>query len=114
MARTIQQSQADKLKVDLVGRDEGEPEYYVDGVHGLQLTGPVIKLNLYTLGIDTGPEYQRRESVCRLVMSTPQFVGMVDFLTQYVAQLRKQAEQMRSAAGNAPSGAGVAQPAANS
>lgn len=101
MARTIQQGEANKVKIDLIGRDEGEPEFYVDGVHGIQLTGPVIKLNLYTLGIDTSPEYQRRESVCRLVMSTPQFVQAVDFLTQYVATLRQQAQQMRDAAGGA-------------
>lgn len=99
MARVIQEGQANNVKVQLVGREEGDPEFYIDGIHGIQLTGPVIKLNLYTLAMDSTSESQRREAVCRLVMSTPQFVGMVDFLSQYVAKLREQAQKMREASG---------------
>ena len=88
-ARTIQETKVGELKIELVGRAEGDPEFYVDGVHGIQVTGPVTKLNLYTLGIDTSPTYQRRESVCRLVMSTPQLLQLADFMTQLAAGMRQ-------------------------
>ena len=53
-ARTIQQGELEGgRKIELVGRAEGEPEYYIDGIHGIQVTGPIVKLNLYTLAIDT-------------------------------------------------------------
>lgn len=97
-ARTIQQGELEGgRKIELVGRAEGEPEYYIDGIHGIQVTGPIVKLNLYTLAIDTSPENQRRESVCRLVLSTPQFVQMVAFLAQTTNQLREAAQQQAAA-----------------
>ena len=99
-SRKIQETDAGGRKIELVGRAEGEPEIYIDGIHGMQLSGPVVKLNLYTLGIDTSPDYQRRESVARVVMSAPQFVQMVDFLTQLVAQVREQAKQAAAAPTN--------------
>ena len=52
-ARTIQETDAGDRKIELVGRAEGDPEFYVDGVHGVQVTGPIVKINLYTLGIET-------------------------------------------------------------
>ncbi|HYD55874.1 MAG TPA: hypothetical protein VEB41_03100 [Burkholderiales bacterium] len=92
-ARTIQQADiGNGRKVELVGRAEGEPEFYVDGIHGVQVTGPMVKMNLYTVGIDSTPAMQRRESVCRLVLSAPQFLQMVDFLSQFVAQARQAAQ----------------------
>ena len=88
-ARTIQETDAGDRKIELVGRAEGDPEFYVDGVHGVQVTGPIVKINLYTLGIETSPTFQRRESVCRLVMSTPQMLQMADFMTQLAAGMRQ-------------------------
>jgi hypothetical protein len=102
-ARTIQQADlGEGRKVELVGRAEGEPEFYVDGIHGVQVTGPMVKMNLYTLAIDTTPANQRRESVCRLVMSGPQFLQMVDFLGQFVAQARQAVQQAQAAQGKNP------------
>jgi hypothetical protein len=101
--RTIQQGEVEGgRKIELVGRAEGDPEFYVDGIHGIQVTGPTVKLNLYTLGIDTSPEYQRRETVCRLVMSTPQFVQLVAFLAQTTNQLREAAQKQVAAQGATP------------
>lgn len=98
-SRTIQQADVGNgRKVELIGRAEGEPEFYVDGIHGVQVTGPMVKMNLYTLAIDTTPTQQRRESVCRLVLSAPQFLQMVDFLSQFVAQARQAAQQAQNPA----------------
>ena len=88
-ARMIQEAEVEGRKVELIGRSEGEPEYYVDGVHGVQVTGPIVKINLYTLAIDSSATAQRRESVCRLVMSTPQLLQFADFMTQFAAALRQ-------------------------
>lgn len=96
-SRTIQENEADGRKIELVGRSEGETEYYVDGVHGVQVTGPIVKLNLYTLGIDSSAEFQRRESVCRLVMSTPQLLQFADFMTQFASTLRQSAQAAQTA-----------------
>jgi len=101
-ARTIQQAELEGgRKIELVGRAEGDPEFFVDGIHGIQMTGPVIKLNMYPQSMDTTPESQRRESVCRLVMSTPQFLQMVTFLAQYTNQLRQAAQQAAAQQGGA-------------
>ena len=98
-ARTIQQTNADeKLKIELVGRSEGDTEFYVEGVHGMNISGPVLKLNFYTLGIDSTPAAQRRESVCRIAMGAPQFFGMVDFLNQVATQMRQTAAQAQAPA----------------
>ena len=98
-ARTIQQADlGGGRQLELIGRSEGEPEYYIDGIHGVQVTGPVVKMNLYTLAIDTTPSKQRRESVCRLVLSAPQFLQMVDFLGQFVAQARQAAQAAQNPA----------------
>jgi hypothetical protein len=104
--RTIQQGELEGgRKIELVGRAEGDPEFYVDGIHGMQVNGAIVKLNLYTSAIDSTAESQRRESVCRLVMSTPQFVQMVTFLAQTTNQLREAAQQaaaQQAAASGAP------------
>lgn len=97
-SRTIQQGELEGgRKIELVGRAEGEPEYFIEGIHGMQVSGATVKLNLYTSAIDSTPESQRRESVCRLVMSTPQFVQMVAFLAQTTNQLREAAQQQAAA-----------------
>lgn len=100
-SRTIQQTAPDeKTKVELVGRAEGDPEFYVEGIHGMNISGPVLKLNFYTLGIDSAPANQRRESVCRVAMGAPQFFGMVEFLNQVAAQMRQAAAAAQPAPGN--------------
>ena len=100
-ARTIQQTNVDeKTKIELVGRGEGDPEFYVEGIHGMNLSGPVLKLNFYTLGIDSSPENQRRESVLRMAMGAPQFFGMVEFLNQVATQMRQSAAQAQATPGN--------------
>lgn len=97
-SRTIQQGELEGgRKIELVGRSEGEPEFFIEGIHGMQVSGATVKLNLYTSAIDSTPESQRRESVCRLVMSTPQFVQMVAFLAQTTNQLREAAQQAAGA-----------------
>src|SRR5262245_16141762 len=104
-SRTIQQADiGNGRKVELVGRAEGEPEFYVDGIHGVQVTGPMVKMNLYTLAIVTTPNMRRRESVARLVMSAPQFLQMVDFLSQFVAQARQAAQAAQNPAPAAAAG----------
>jgi len=93
-ARTIQQSKIDdNTSIELVGRAAGDPEFYVEGIHGMNVSGPVLKLNFYTLGIDSSPASQRRESVCRIAMGAPQFFGMVEFLNQVATQMRQATAQ---------------------
>lgn len=89
-ARTIQQAKAaDNINIELIGRAGGDPEFFVEGIHGMNISGPVVKLNFYTLGIDSSPTSQRRESVCRLAIGAPQFFAMVDFLNQVAGQMRQ-------------------------
>ncbi len=93
-ARIIQQSKIDeKTTLELVGQAAGDPEFYVEGIHGMNVSGPVLKLNFYTLGIDSSPVSMRRETVCRIAIGAPQFFGMVDFLNQVATQMRQAAVQ---------------------
>jgi hypothetical protein len=110
-ARIIQQGELEGgRKIELVGKAEGDPEFFIEGIHGMQINGATVKLNLYTSAIDSTPEAQRRESVCRLVMTTPQFVQMVAFLAQTTNQLRE-AAQLQLAAQQAADGAAPSNPA---
>jgi len=88
MARKIYSIEEDGQTVELFGNEAGDVEHYVDGIHGIQQTGLGVKVNFFTLGIDTTNEYQRRETVCRLAMATPQFLQMADFMQEIAQNLR--------------------------
>lgn len=93
--RKIYEVDGDGMKIELWGAQEGDPEFYVDGIHGIQQTEIAVKVNFYSLAIDSTDTLQRRETVCRLVMSKPQFLQMSKFLYEYggkiVADLQRQA-----------------------
>lgn len=91
MARKIYTIKEEGLKIELFGDEKGDQEFYVDGVHGIQQTGLGVKMNFFSLGIDTTAEYQRRETVCRLAMAQPQFLQMVDFLQGIAQNMRANA-----------------------
>lgn len=96
-ARSIHQTEAaEGKKIELVGRGEGEQEFYVEGIHGMNVSGPVLKMNFYTLAIDSSPANQRRESVCRIVMGLPQFFQMAQFFAQLSAKMREEAQQNKA------------------
>ncbi len=97
--RKIYEGKQGDVLVQLYGSEAIDPEFYIDGVHGILNTGSSVKLNLYTLAVDSTADVQRREVACRLAMSTPQFVRLVDMLNAYVQQLRQQAVQAQQVEG---------------
>lgn len=92
--RKIYEIENDGMTIELWGDAKGDPEFYVDGVHGIQQSEVGVKINFYSLGIDTTDTLQRRETVCRLVMSKPQFLQMAKFMFDYggriVADMQRQ------------------------
>ena len=88
MARKIYTIEEDGQNIELFGNEAGDKEFYVDGIHGIQKTALSVKVNFFSLGIDTTNEYQRRETVCRLAMATPQFLQMADFMQEIAQNLR--------------------------
>ena len=88
MSRKIFSVEEEGQLIELFGNEAGDQEFYVDGIHGIQQTGLGVKINFFTLGIDTTNEYQRRETVARLAMGAPQFLRMADFMQEIAQNMR--------------------------
>ncbi|MGN7613975.1 hypothetical protein ACQZV8_18050 [Magnetococcales bacterium HHB-1] len=87
--RTLYEVKNEGQKVTVVGDDRGDIETYADGVHGIRVLGPNVKLNLYTLSTDSTPDNQRREIVSRLVMPVDSFLELSEYLGEQARVIRK-------------------------
>ena len=66
-------------------------EIYIDGMQGVSVVGPIVKINCYTRGAKAPAnpgEVEEREVACRLVMGTDTFLAIVDWLKLVDADLR--------------------------
>ena len=73
---------------------ESSPELYVDGVWGLTHGEPggIVKITLYSNGLDGGEKGERRDVVCRLVMAVPTFLSMASFIDDAMPHLLERAK----------------------
>jgi hypothetical protein len=75
-------------RIVLYGHEDGEQEIYIDGAHGVTLTGTVVKINMFTVAPTFGEENEeRREIVARLVMQIQTFVALAEFLNSTLQSL---------------------------
>ena len=66
-------------------------ELYIDGLQGLTIVGPVVKINCFTRGAQTPTQaggVEERDVVCRLVMGTDTFLAVATWIRQIEAELR--------------------------
>jgi hypothetical protein len=77
----------------LVGRAEGDLEFQVDGIWGTSYSSTGVKVNFYTLGINTdGNDIvpgERREVSFRLVTSILSFPAIAEHFAKHAEQIRK-------------------------
>lgn len=90
---------------ELVGKPGGDPELFIDGIHGFVALGAHVKMNLYSVAM-TSPEIgtegvERREVVSRLVMTIPSFIAVAKFLNDRLADLRAEGLVVVDPASNA-------------
>ncbi|WP_156092782.1 hypothetical protein [Rhodovibrio salinarum] len=74
--------------IRLYGHPGGDPEYYIEGVHGFMAGPNGVKLNLYTVGF-SDTEGQRREVACRLAMSLDSFVSLAKFFQDRLKDIQE-------------------------
>jgi hypothetical protein len=66
-------------------------ELYIDGMQGLTVVGPVVKINCFTRGAQTPAQtgaVEEREVVCRLVMGVDTFLAITEWLRSVESELR--------------------------
>src|SRR5262245_18999105 len=71
------------------------PEIYIDGMQGVVILGPVIKINCFTRGFATpaaAGQVEERDVACRLVMGIDTFFSVVDWLKSVSDDLRPKIE----------------------
>ena len=91
-SRTILESTTAGKTIKVVGREIGEPELFVDGIHGVMRDGLAMKLNFFTRGFSEGDksDEERREVACRMVMTLDTFLSVADFLKVQAERLREE------------------------
>ena len=80
------------VKYKLFETDERNVEIYIDGIQGMRLVGPVVKLNCFTRGaaMPASPGgTEEREVACRLVMGVDTFFSIVEWLKNISADVQK-------------------------
>ena len=92
-------------KIELYGNEGGDPETFVEGIHGFTISGGNVKMNLYTIAPDSTPQLQRREVVGRIVMPIAQFMQFVQFANNQAAQIQEAIIQAQQEVANADGGA---------
>jgi hypothetical protein len=77
-----------KSTFELYESTDRNVEIFTEGVHGLSIVGPIVKINFFTRGgaIPTQPE--RRDLACRLVMGVDTFLALADQLKAAADELR--------------------------
>jgi hypothetical protein len=66
-------------------------EAYIDGVQGLSVVGPIVKLNCFSRGMRPpaqAGEVEERDVVCRLVMGTDTFFAFAEWIRSVEADLK--------------------------
>jgi len=91
---SVRQIFADDKGNVLFGRSEGDLEIFVDGAWGVSSSGPMVKVNFYTCGINSDGKTtipgERREVAFRLVTSITRFISIAKFLADQAKNLEEQ------------------------
>lgn len=77
----------DGKTAQLVEKEGGAPEVYVDGVWGVLYSRGVCKMNFYTAGMSPDQKSEIRDIAVRLVMSLPALIDLSAFLVRQINSL---------------------------
>lgn len=83
---------------ELVGKPGGDPELFIDGIHGFMALGAHVKMNLYSVALSGTEGVERREVAARLVMTIPSFLAIARYFNDRVADMKAAGVQVEEAA----------------
>jgi hypothetical protein len=78
--RLILTSQEDGKTIEVYESPDNNLEIYVDGVHGMMLSGATVKINCFTRDFSRDENVDRRSVACRLVMNVETFFDVVHYM----------------------------------
>jgi len=105
--RRMHEAQSGDMTIQLFGDDNGVPEIFAEGIHGVRFAGTHVKINLYTVA-EQEENVEQRQLVARLVMPVGSYLDMAAMVASHAQGVRQNIAQVQGQAGEAPAAEGDA------